>query len=124
MSGASLLFPMTDDELDIFISAGLLHDGMKSGKSQANEKFTVHEHPILMGDAILNDPLAELLLDKDTILTISNAIKCHMGQWDTNRYSKVVLPKPQTKLEMFLHLADYLASRKILELNFDIPISR
>jgi hypothetical protein len=123
MSGATFLFPMTSDELDIFVSAGIMHDGLKSGE-KVNAKFTVHEHPILMGDAILNDPIMMSLVDEKTAYTIVNAIKSHMGQWNTNNYSNVVLPRPQTKLEMFLHLADYLASRKFLELNFDVPVSR
>jgi hypothetical protein len=114
---------MTSDELDIFVSAGIMHDGLKSGE-KVNAKFTVHEHPILMGDAILNDPIMMSLVDEKTAYTIVNAIKSHMGQWNTNNYSNVVLPRPQTKLEMFLHLADYLASRKFLELNFDVPVSR
>lgn len=123
MSGATLLFPMTSDELDMFVSAGIMHDGLKSGE-KVNAKFTVHDHPILMGDAILNDPVMMSLVDEKTAYTIVNAIKSHMGQWNTSNYSNVVLPRPQTKLEMFLHLADYLASRKCLELNFGVPVSR
>jgi hypothetical protein len=123
MTGASLIFPMTSDEIDMFISAGIMHDGKKSDDA-VNAKFTVHEHPILMGDAILNDFMMMSLVDRETAQRIVGAIKSHMGQWNTNRYSNIVLPTPQGRLEMFLHLADYLASRKCLELNFDIPVSR
>lgn len=42
-----------------------------------------------------------------------------VGQWNTVRYSKVVLPTPKTKYQKFVHLCDYLASRKFLEVNFN-----
>lgn len=123
MTGASLLFPLTSDEIDMLISAGIMHDGKKSG-DKMNAKYTVHEHPILMGDAILNDPMMMMLTDKETAIKIVNAIKSHMGQWTTNKSSHIVLPKPSNRFEMIVHLADYLASRKCLELNFDVPVLR
>lgn len=123
MFGASELFPLTDDEKDMFISAGIMHDGIKSG-NEVTKSFTVHQHPILMGDAILNDPIMMSMVDESTALKIIGAIKSHMGQWNKNNYSNIVLPKPNNKLEMFVHLADYLASRKCIELNFEIPVSR
>lgn len=35
-----------------------------------------------------------------------------MGQWNVNLYSKTILPKPKTATQKFVHLCDYLASRK------------
>jgi hypothetical protein len=43
-----------------------------------------------------------------------------MGQWNTDKRSSVVLPKPKTVIEKLVHLADYLASRKSLEFNFEV----
>ena len=52
---------------------------------------------------------------------ISNCIKSHMGQWNTDYKTKEeILPKPVTELEKFVHLCDYLASRKLLEVNFEV----
>ena len=48
-----------------------------------------------------------------------NAIASHMGQWNTNSYSDVVLPKPKTKYQIFVHMCDYLASRKFINVEFD-----
>ena len=48
-----------------------------------------------------------------------DCIATHMGQWNTARYSKVELSKPKNKYQKFVHLCDYLASRKFLEMNFD-----
>jgi uncharacterized protein (DUF3820 family) len=42
-----------------------------------------------------------------------------MGQWSTDRKSGVALPKPQDDAQYFVHLADYLASRKDLTMAFD-----
>ena len=50
-----------------------------------------------------------------------NAINSHMGKWNTDYRTKaIVLPTPKSKVDRFVHLADYLASRKCLEFNFDV----
>lgn len=43
---------------------------------------------------------------------IACLIASHMGQWNVNLYSKTILPKPKTATQKFVHLCDYLASRK------------
>ena len=60
------------------------------------------------------------MLDKDVLEHIFKCIRSHMGQWNTNKYSNVVLPTPQTGTEKFVHMADYLASRKCIEMNFEV----
>ena len=42
-----------------------------------------------------------------------------MGQFNTNSYSTVVLPVPNNKNQRFVHMCDYLASRKFLDVKFD-----
>lgn len=42
-----------------------------------------------------------------------------MGQWNCDRDGKVILPKPIALNEQFVHMCDYLASRKIIEVNFE-----
>ena len=42
-----------------------------------------------------------------------------MGPWNTNYKGNEVLPKPKTKYENFVHMCDYLASRKYLNIKFD-----
>ncbi|WP_299054338.1 hypothetical protein [uncultured Eubacterium sp.] len=42
-----------------------------------------------------------------------------MGEWNTDKRSSVVLPKPSDKYGELLHLCDYLASRKDIEVLFD-----
>ena len=50
---------------------------------------------------------------------ICHVISSHMGPWNTNNYSNVVLPKPESKFQRFVHMCDYLASRKFLDVKFD-----
>jgi uncharacterized protein (DUF3820 family) len=46
-----------------------------------------------------------------------------MGQWSTDKKSSVVLPKPEDVYQHFVHLADYLASRKDLTMTFDNTVT-
>ena len=44
-----------------------------------------------------------------------------MGEWNTDYKTKEeVLPLPESEMQKFTHLCDYLASRKMLEVNFDV----
>ena len=103
-------------EKDLLLMSVLIHDGLKKGKIE--EKYTRFDHPILMGEYIkeLKD---KLTLKDDEIEFISDVIKSHMGEWNTNQYSKVILPLPETKYQKFVHRCDYLASRKSLDVRFD-----
>ena len=59
-------------------------------------------------------------LSHDEIELVATCISSHMGQWSTDRKSSVVLPKPANVYQEFIHLADYLASRKDLTMAFDV----
>jgi uncharacterized protein (DUF3820 family) len=58
-------------------------------------------------------------LNHNELEFIAMCIESHMGQWSTDRKSNVVLPKPVSVYQEFIHLADYLASRKDLTMAFD-----
>jgi uncharacterized protein (DUF3820 family) len=53
---------------------------------------------------------------------IADAISKHMGQWCSDKKSSVTLPKPSDKFSRMLHVADYLASRKCLTMDFEYYI--
>ena len=57
------------------------------------------------------------LTDKEIDFIASN-ISSHMGPWTTNPYSEVILPKPNNKYQRFVHMCDFLASRKFLDIKF------
>jgi hypothetical protein len=108
----------TDKEKDIIITALLLHDGVKHGVEGG--KYTVSTHPIDMVNYIINNDRVLKLLDTETISAICACIASHMGSWNTDYKTKEeILPKPITSMEKFVHLCDYLASRRFLEVNFE-----
>lgn len=106
------MFASCKNYSDHIVSALILHDGCKSGKLSEG-KYAV-DHPLLICELI-----RENYNDKNTEL-ICSLISSHMGQWNTNFGSKIeILPKPQNVLQSVVHLADYLASRRYLDFNFD-----
>lgn len=42
-----------------------------------------------------------------------------MGPWTTDYQGNEILEKPKTKYQNFVHMCDYLASRKAILFNFD-----
>lgn len=113
----------TEDEKDLLITALILHDTRKRGIN-FSEKHTVHEHPLLAANTLKQDPDLQGIISDEYLNIIVDAISSHMGAWTTNEYSSVVLPKPVSKYGKITHLADYLASRRCLEFNFDVEVRR
>ena len=106
----------TSDEKDLMLMALLIHDGLKSGNPQ--EKCTRFDHPILMADYLM-DCEESLGLEVEEIEFLGDVIKTHMGVWTTDYNGNEVLEKPKTKYQNFVHMCDYLASRKCLLVPFD-----
>ena len=106
----------TNDEKDLIIMALCLHDGLKSGLKKS--EYTLFEHPILMANYLIENK-DDLELTEDEINFVSDAIKTHMGPWITNYQGEDVLEPPKSKSQRFVHMCDYLASRKFLEVPFD-----
>lgn len=114
----------TSRERDLLRIAGLMHDSRKSGSQEDYEKskYTKFDHPMLAADAIAhvwnNYTGKEMTIEEAKL--IMDSIRSHMGQWNTDKRNPgIVLPTPQTKYQIILHLADYLASRKDIEVLFD-----
>ena len=105
----------TNDEKDLMIISIIMHDGLKHGTVE--EKYTRFDHPILMANFI-KENRDKLTLNDDEVEFISSAIASHMGPWNKNPYSDVVLPIPKNKYQKFVHMCDYLASRKFLDITF------
>lgn len=106
-------------KFDLMRVAGLVHDGRKSGEQADYEKskYTKFDHPIQMANVIRN--YDGQYLNHDEIEFIAHCVESHMGSWNTDKKSSVVLPKPEDVYQHFVHLADYLASRKDLTMAFD-----
>ncbi|MFA5558673.1 MAG: HD domain-containing protein [Methanofastidiosum sp.] len=114
----------SEDEKDIIISSLILHDCAKNGISGG--RYSITEHPLIMADFIAGKEEYCSLLEKDVLDKILGCIRTHMGEFVKDyKTKKEVLPKPQSKLENIVHLADYLSSRKYFEgFDFDVVVPR
>ena len=104
------------NEKDLLLISLLVHDGLKSGNPK--EKYTRFDHPILMANYILENKDRIGLCEEDAKLC-ADVIKTHMGYWTTDYNGVEVLEKPKTKYQNFVHMCDYLASRKCILIPFD-----
>jgi hypothetical protein len=109
---------LTSRERDLIRLSGLIHDGRKSGSQEDYEKskYTRFNHPVLMADVVRS--FDGQYLNHEEIELVADTISKHMGQWNADKKSDVELPKPNNKFARMVHVADYLASRKCLTMDF------
>lgn len=108
-----LYAPFSDHEKDLIRVAILLHDACKQGIEEWGTN-TVTEHPLLVREHLRPDVFIQNTegaeQDWDTICSL---IETHMGIWTKDYKSGAeVLKEPETAMQKFVHLCDYLASRK------------
>ena len=106
----------TNDEKDIMILGIIIHDTQKLGEKK--EKYTRFDHPLLAANFIEENKNKTSLTEQEIDL-LKRVISSHMGQWNKTRYSNIELPKPSDKYEFFVHMFDYLSSKKFLDVKFD-----
>lgn len=106
----------THNEKDLMIMALIMHDGLKSGLIKS--EYTSFDHPLLVSKYIRENKDKTELKDNE-LEFLCKVIESHMGPWNTNSYSNVTLPVPETRYQRFVHMCDYLASRKFLDVKFD-----
>ncbi|MDO5569627.1 MAG: HD domain-containing protein [bacterium] len=103
-------------EKDLIIMALILHDGFKLGKEKS--KYSVFEHPLVVSEMIMNNK-DQLQMSITDVRKLCKMIESHMGQWDTNPYTKKqTLPQPVTECERFVHMCDFLSSKKFINIEF------
>jgi len=103
-------------EKDAIIITLLIHDGLKKGKVE--EQYTRFDHPILAAEYV-EEMQKKAGLTKKEATFIAHSVKTHMGKWTTDYFGNEVLECPHDKYQYFVHLCDYLASRKFLDVHFD-----
>lgn len=105
---------------DLIRLAALTHDARKSGSQSDYEdsKYTKFNHPLLMAKEYMSYT-DKGLLSKEELKYAASIVMKHMGQWNTDKRSNIELPIPNDEASELLHLADYLASRKCLNMSFD-----
>jgi uncharacterized protein (DUF3820 family) len=109
---------LTSRERDLIRLSGLIHDSRKSGSQEDYEKskYTRFNHPILMADVVRS--FDGQYLTHEEIALVADTISKHMGQWNIDKKTNIELPKPNNKFARMVHVADYLASRKCLTMDF------
>lgn len=100
---------------DAIVTALILHDGLKHGVPK--QKYTIKNHPRAIGYHLEKNVGDDCPLVEEQRKFIYDLIASHMGQW-TDSDADSPLPKPDTQHKRFVHLCDYLASRKQLEYKF------
>lgn len=108
---------------DASYAALILHDCCKPDDTEKHS--TRFDHPVLAANLFKETAKKYITQDnmqymKRVVPMIHGAIASHMGQFCTAPYARgVVLPKPKTGIEVFVHMCDYLGSRKFLTFEFD-----
>lgn len=105
-----------DNEKDIIIMAIILHDGCKSGI--VKENYTRFDHPLIVSHLIKENRSSLSLNDEEMDLLI-RVISSHMGIWNKDYNGNEILPIPKDKYQRFVHMCDYLSSKKFLDVKFD-----
>ena len=112
-------YDMTDRERDMCRCAGIVHDMCKCGDTGTH---TVFNHPILAASFIEKcneqNQNGSMVVSKDEIQEIQRCLSSHMGKWNENTRTGEKLPKPVDILQCIVHEADYIASRRFLEVRF------
>lgn len=99
---------------DKMLAAILLHDTFKLGIDGSH--YTTRDHPQVAAHEIEKVAAEVNKIDSDRP-SISRMVSTHMGQWTPKS-------KPGNRYEFLVHLADYLASRKDILIDFSIPAER
>ena len=106
----------TPDEKDLLRYAILVHDGFKHGITE--EQYTKHEHPLICATCI-RAAKDKMELTDEEIEYVATAVESHMGEWNTSNYSDIELALPTSKAQKLVHLADFLSSKKVLDIKFN-----
>lgn len=106
----------TDDEKDLMMMGLILHDGLKHGLEYS--EYTVFTHPLVMANYI-KDNFDKLTLTSNEIEFLCSVISSHMGPFTKDYKGNELLPKPINKYQKFVHMCDYIASKRFLNICFE-----
>lgn len=115
LSNKMLFNNFTNRDRDLIYLALIMHDGFKHGLEE--ERYVRFDHPIISADFI-KEHGNEVGLTEEEINKLYEVISSHMGEFNTNYYSKVVLPLPKNAMQKFVHMCDDLASKKFFDVEF------
>lgn len=103
---------------DEVIAALIMHDSIKKGVNGST--YTTTDHPLQASQFAKNVCSEVNYSNIYQINLVCDLIETHMGQWTTDyKTGEDVLQKPRTLAQKFVHLCDYLASRKFLTVDLE-----
>lgn len=105
----------SDLEKDLIIMSIIMHDGCKSGLTKS--QYTVADHPLIVSK-LIRDNKDKLSLSEDEINLLCSMIETHMGEFNKDYRGNAILPLPSNKYQKFVHMCDFLASKKFLDIKF------
>lgn len=100
-------YNLTDDEKDLTICSAIVHDIKKYGNKVTG--YTYKNHPKLASDFIVECGKKKNIKE-EWINFICKVVERHMGKYGTDM--------PETDAEKILYIADYIVSRKYVEVDF------
>lgn len=109
---------------DVALTACILHDCCKPDNTPKHS--TVFDHPLKAANLFKETAKKYITAEnmnymKVVIPLVYGCIASHMGKWNTAPYAKgIILPEPKLGIEVFVHLCDYIASRKFFDFNFEV----
>lgn len=104
------------EEKDLMICGLLVHDGLKHGLVKS--EYVVADHPLQISNYIKENKQL-LTLTENEIKFLCNVIESHMGEWNKDYKGNEILPVPINKYQKFVHMCDYLSSKKFLDIRFE-----
>lgn len=107
----------SDETKDEILAALILHDTVK--KEHPEDRYASAKHPVFAAKMILNVQ-ERTGFDYWRACRISEMVARHMGEWTKDwKSKKQILNEPVTAAEQFVHMCDFLASRKYIEVKTD-----
>ena len=67
----------------------------------------------------IRDNKEEFTWSDEEIEFIAKCIETHMGEWTKDYRGNEILEKPSNRYQKFVHMCDFLASRKFLDIRFE-----
>ena len=103
-----------EDRRDEILCACIVHDLVKQGWERSGHTHKMH--PLFAADLVEEIQRDTQLLKDDSFHIIQNCVKFHYGLWTHSSYVKELAK--YTPEELTVYLADYVASKRCVEVNY------
>jgi hypothetical protein len=105
-----------ENRRDLLVSSAIIHDLVKRGWDEGSP-WTKNDHPQLAAELVDIVQRDTELLTSDEYTTIRSCVFYHYGPWTTKQFKK---PMTEFSLEeLCVFLADYVASKKFLDVQYN-----